>query len=104
MQKKRRPRYTDEFKMRAVELSKEKGVEAVAKELDISTSSIIRWRAQFGESPVRSANGKLTTREMKNLLDEQQRRIEQLEKEKKIAEMERDILKKATAFFARESE
>jgi len=105
MQKKRRPRYNDEFRMRAVELSREKGVEAVAKELEISVASLSRWRAKFGEAPVRrSKNGKLTTREMKNLLDEQQRRIEQLEKEKKIAEMERDILKKATAFFARESE
>ena len=104
MQKKRRPSYTDEFKKRAVELTREKGVDAVAKELDISQSSIIRWRAQHGESPVRNKNGKLTSREMKNLLDEQQRRIEQLEKEKKIAEMESDILKKATSFFARESE
>ena len=86
MQKKRRPSYTDEVKKRAVELTREKGVDAVAKELDISQSSIIRWRAQHGESPVRNKNGKLTSREMKNLLDEQQRRIEQLEKEKKIAE------------------
>jgi len=33
-----------------------------------------------------------------------ERENERLQKEKKIAEMERDILKKATAFFARESE
>lgn len=104
MQKKRRPRYNSEFKRRAVELSKERGVETVAEELGISTSSVTRWRAQYGESPVRSRDGNLTAREMKNLLDEQQRRIEQLEKEKKIAEMERDVLKKATAFFAKESE
>ena len=46
----------------------------------------------------------MTTRQMKTLLAEQQRRIEELERGKKIAEMERDILKKATAFFARECE
>jgi transposase len=104
MQKKRRPRYNNEFKKRAVDLSKEKGIEFVANELDISPSSVIRWRAKFGKSPVRSGIDQLSAREMKNLLEEQQRRIDQLEKEKKIAEMERDILKKATAFFARESE
>ena len=105
MQKKRRPRYNDEFKKRAVELTREKGVETVAKELGISTSSIIRWRAQFGKSPVRMVgNGKLTAREMKNRLAELERENERLQKEKRIAEMERDILKKATAFFARESE
>lgn len=45
----------------------------------------------------------MSAREMKNLVAEQQRKIQQLEKEKKIAETERDILKKATAFFAREN-
>ena len=104
MQKKKRPSYNDEFKKRAVELSREKGVEAVAKELDISQSSVTRWRAQYGESPVRNANGKFTAREMQNRLEELERENERLHKEKKIAEMERDILKKATAFFARESE
>ena len=105
MQKKRRPSYTDEFKRRAVELSREKGVEAVSKELGISLSSVSRWRAEFGKSPVRqTGNSKLTAREMKNLMDEQQRRIEQLEKEKKIAEMERDILKKAMGYFAQVQE
>ena len=105
MQKKRRPRYNDEFKKRAVELTQEKGVETVAKELDISASSIIRWRAQFGKSPTRMAgNGKLTAREMKNRLSGVGGGDEGLPKKEKKAEMERDILKKATAFFARESE
>lgn len=104
MQKKRRPSYNDEFRKRAVELSRDKGVEAVAKELDISQSSVTRWRAQFGESPLRNTNGKLTSREMQNRLEKLERENERLQKEKKIAEMERDILKKATAFFARESE
>ena len=45
----------------------------------------------------------MTAREMKNLIEEQQQRIDELEKEKKLAEMEREILKKATVFFAREN-
>ena len=46
----------------------------------------------------------MSARQMKALLAEQQSRISELERAKKIAEMERDILKKATAFFARECE
>ncbi len=103
MQKKRRPRYTREFKERAVELSTKKPVQEVADELGVSTSSIVKWRAQLGESPTRATKGSLSTREMKNLLVELQRENEMLKKEKKLAEMEREILKKATVFFAKEN-
>ena len=103
MQKKRKPRYTREFKERAVQLSAERGIETVARELDISRSSIVRWRAQLGESALRESSDSMTPREMKNLLIEQERQIEKLRKEKETAEMERDILKKAAVFFAREN-
>ena len=103
MQKKRRPRYSREFKERAVQLSSTKSVDEVAKELGLSTSSIIRWRAEFGESPTRRTSGSLSAREMQRRLAELERENEMLKKEKKIAEMEREILKKATAFFAREN-
>jgi transposase len=101
MQKKQRPKYTEEFKQRAVELSLKGNVVQVAAELGISKSSLIRWRAEGGHSEARVSDD-LSTRQMKDLLAEQQRRIAELERGKKIAEMERDILKKATAFFARE--
>ena len=103
MQKKRRPRYTREFKERAVQLSAKKTVQEVAKELGISTSSVVNWRAKFGESPTRTTSGSLSMRDMKNLLAELQRENEMLKKEKKLAEMEREILKKATVFFAKEN-
>lgn len=103
MQKKKRPRYSKEFKQRAVQLSAKKNVHDVAEELGISSSSIIRWRAQFGESPVRQTSGSLTPRQMKQRLAQLERENDTLKKEKKIAEMERDILKKATVFFAREN-
>ena len=41
MQKKRRPRYNDEFRRRAVELSREKGVEAVAKEESVALATAV---------------------------------------------------------------
>lgn len=103
MQKKERPRYTEEFKQRAVELTQQKAIAEVAAELGIGKSSLIRWRAEGGHSGARVTN-EMSTRQMKTLVAEQQRRIAELEKAKKIAEMERDILKKATAFFARECE
>lgn len=103
MQKRRRPRYSREFKERAVQLTAEKNVQEVAEELGISTSSLIRWRAELGGSPTRQTKNSLNSREMKQRLAELERENEMLKKEKKVAEMERDILKKATAFFAREN-
>ena len=103
MQKKRRPRYQEDFKKRAVELSAEKTVQEVADELDVSPGSIVKWRAEFGVSPTRKTDTSLSSREMRNLISELRRENEMLKKEKKLAEMEREILKKATVFFAKEN-
>lgn len=103
MQKKKRPRYSHEFKENAVRLSAARNVAEVAKELEISESTLVRWRGQIGESSVRQTSGSLTPREMEQRLAQLERENEMLRKEKKIAEMEREILKKATAFFAREN-
>ena len=103
MTERKRPVYTAEFKARAVQLSAERNVHEVAKELEVSASSIIRWRGELGVSPTRGTSDSLSAREMKNQLDKLKRENDLLKKEKKIAEMERDILKKATAFFAREN-
>lgn len=103
MQKKRSPRYGKEFKERAVQLSAEKTVQQVADDLGVSTASIVKWRAKFGSSPTRKTNGSLSTRELKNVVAELQKEVDMLKKEKKLAEMEREILKKATVFFAREN-
>ena len=103
MQKKRSPRYGKEFKERAVQLSAEKTVQQVAEDLGVSTASIVKWRAKLGSSPTRNTNGSLSTRELKNAVAELQKEVDMLKKEKKLAEMEREILKKATVFFAREN-
>ena len=86
MQKKRSPRYTSEFKERAVELSRERTIQSVAGELGVSPDSIVRWRAKYGVSPTRKTDQSLSSREMRNLIAEQQREIEMLRKEKKLAE------------------
>jgi transposase len=75
---------------------------AVARELQISDNLLRRWRREFAAAArsgasVRDAfpgNGKLTSQDEE--IRQLRRRVAQLEEE-------REILKKATAFFARES-
>ena len=83
--------YTAEFKQQAVALVKEAGKTApvVAKELGVNINTLYAWLSQAdSESSGEAA-----------LLAE----IKKLNKALKQAEMERDILKKATAYFAKES-
>jgi transposase len=92
----RRPRrrFTDEFKQQAVRLVLDEGksVTAVARELDLVASALGQWvkHAQADRSKGRTG---LTTAEREELV--------RLRKALRIAEEERDILKKATAFFAK---
>jgi transposase len=91
-----RRRFTDDFKQQAVRLVLDEGksVSAVARELDLVASALGNWvkQAQADRSKGRSG---LTTPEREELV--------RLRKALRIAEEERDILKKATAFFAKQS-
>ena len=96
--KRRRPRrqFTDEFKASAVRLVLEEGksVGAAARDLDLTETALREWvkRAQADRTKGRAG---LTTAEREELV--------RLRKALRIAEEERDILKKATAFFAKQS-
>ena len=98
MGKRRRRKFTGEFKKEAVRLFREgeRSIGQVAKELDLTESSLRNWVKQYkvdhGEGP-REA---LTTAE-RDELGSLRRRVRTLEQE-------REILKKAAAFFAKESE
>jgi len=88
-------RFTDEFKRDAVAQVVERGyaVSEVAVRLGISTKSLYTWKAQFAKSPrVRSETS------------EQASEIKQLKRELARVTEERNILKKATAYFVRESQ
>jgi transposase len=97
---KRVPRrlFTEEFKSEAIKLVTEQNLSAceAGKRLDVDTKSIKCWMAQQERGELKGTLGasKLTV---------EQHRIRELERELAIAKMERDILKKATAFFAKES-
>jgi transposase len=97
---KRIPRriFTAEFKREAVQLITQHGLTLAeaSRKLDIAPKSLRTWMEQAERGQLKASLGaaKLTP---------DQQRIRELERELAIARMERDILKKATAFFARES-
>jgi transposase len=91
--------YTPEFKQEAVRLVTEQGykVTEAARNLGINPSVLARWKSQLTSEGTNAfpGKGRLTTEK-----DELQR----LRKENQRLKMERDILKKAAAFFANESQ
>jgi len=94
--KDRRPRraFTPEFKAETVRLVKSggKSIPQVAKDLDLTESALRGWIEKAEEQ---SLPGALTVDEREEL--------KRLRKENKRLEMEREILKKAAAFFAKEN-
>ena len=97
MPKKRR-NYTREFKVEAVKLVTEKGysVAEAARSLDIGETLLRSWKQAFQDHADQAfpGNGKLSPLE-----DE----VRRLKAENRRLQMERDILTKATAFFAKEA-
>ena len=94
----RRPRrqFADEFMAGAVRLVLDEGkrVGAVARELDLTPSSLANWVRHAQADRTKGRTG-LTTAEREELT--------RLRKENRILQEERDILKKAAAFFAKQS-
>lgn len=86
--------YSREFKIEAVKMTHEAKVPTVAKKLGISKSALYRWQAEYKNDPEAAFPGK------GNLTDKDAE-IARLKKELKEAQMEVEILKKATAIFAR---
>jgi transposase-like protein len=87
-------RYTQEFKQEAIKQITERGhsVADVASRLGVTTHSLYAWLKKHGHGPQHVAH-----------LDDQHAEIRRLKAELKRVTEERDILKKATAYFARES-
>jgi transposase len=86
--------YSLDFKLKAVELSNERGsLISVANELNISTDNIKRWKKEFNK-------GKLTNKSVAIKSPEEQELI-RLRKELADIKLERDILKKAVGIFSK---
>ena len=90
-------RYTPEFKDEAVRQVTERGhpVQEVADRLGVSSHSLYKW--------VKAVRPSKDERRTDELLDAK-KEILTLRAELRRVEQERDILKKAAAYFARESE
>ena len=88
--------FTEEYKTGAVRLVLDEGktVAAVARDLDLTESSLRNWVEHARADRTKGKTG-LTTAEREELV--------RLRKELRIVQEERDILKKAAAFFAKQS-
>jgi transposase len=95
MTARRRRTFTPEFKARTVELVRTSGksVGEVCREMDLTETAVRRWVAQADIDAGRRDG--LTTAERGEL--------SRLRHENRVLREERDILKKAAAFFAKET-
>jgi len=84
--------FTDEFKAEAVGLVQGSGktVGRIAKDLDLTETALRAWvrRADGGDPPME---------------EDERVELKRLREENRVLRMERDFLKKAAAFFAKES-
>jgi transposase len=87
-------RYTDEFKMEAVKQVTDRGqkVADVASRIGVTPYSLYAWVRKFGK-PGASASAPV----------EQSAEVRRLQAELRRVTEERDILKKAAAYFAKQS-
>jgi transposase-like protein len=99
MAKRKRRQFTAEFKADAVRLCRagDRSIGQVAKDLDLGETALRAWvaRAEDSIAAERTPTQVLTTAE-RDELGELRKRVKRLE-------MEREILKKAAAFFAKEN-
>jgi len=96
MSQKVRKEYTPQQKAEAVEIvvSTQQSVRQVAHNLGIAESSLSRW--------VRESRGNSATKSPGALSRDERQELVQLRRQVKQLEMERNFLKKAAAFFARD--
>jgi transposase len=96
MARKRRS-FTPEFKAEAVRLCKvgDRSIEQVARDLDLTETALRSWVKRADIDAGKGRPDALTTAERAE--------IAELRKRVKRLEMEREILKKAAAFFAKEN-
>ncbi len=92
-----RPPYPPEFKAEAVQLAREseRSIPALAADLGVSSEALRSWLRQADADVGAGPPGALTSTE--------QEELRRLRRENHVLKQEREILKKAAAFFAKET-
>ena len=95
MERRKRRRFTPEYKVEVVRLIRTSGksIGEVTKDLDLTETAVRAWVRQAGIDEKRDPRGPLTSEERAELT--------RLRRELKTVTMEREFLRKAAAFFAR---
>ena len=100
MARRKRRKFTPEFKAEAVRLARvgDRSIQQIATDLDLTESALRNWvhQAETDAGQPQSASDALTSAEKSELSE--------LRREVKKLRQERDILKAAATFFAKESE
>jgi transposase len=93
-----RRKFSREFKLEAVRLVKDRGVSVAqaARDLDLHENVLRKWIRELGADPLHAFPGH-------GQMKPEQLEIERLRREVTKLKAERDILKKAAAFFAKEA-
>jgi len=92
-----RRKFSREFKLEAVKLVRERGVPATqaARDLDVHVNVLRKWVKDFAADPGQAFPGQ-------GQMKPEQLEIERLRREVTKLKAERDILKKAAAYFAKD--
>jgi transposase len=93
-----RRKFGREFKIEAVRLVRDRGVSVAqaARDLDVHENVLRKWVREFASDPAQAFPGQ-------GQMKPEQLEIDRLRREVAKLKAERDILKKAAAYFARES-
>lgn len=93
-----RRKFSREFKIEAVRLVRERGVSVAqaSRDIDVHENVVRKWVKEFGTDPMQAFPGH-------GQMKPEQLEIDRLRREVAKLRAERDILKKAAAYFARES-
>ena len=98
MARRRRRKFSDEFKAETVKLIRDsnQSIGEICRDLDLSPTAVRRWVKRVEIDEGKGPAGALTTNELEEL--------RRLRREVRELRQEREILAKATAFFAKESQ
>ena len=95
----KRKTYDNEFKLSTVKMIVEDGmsVSRISKDLGVNENSLYKWKRDYLTDQQNAFPGK-------GRMKPEDEELRKLKKELHIVKMERDILKKAIAFFAKQGE